>query len=340
MSTQSTVPAFGRRWQLQILTAPENGSQVVWTVGQDAWLPEALRVTFDINKNGYVDAWYGEIDIYNLNLPTQQAVILEGYEVILSAGYQSGANYGVIFRGRVFQVLWTRENVVDYKLTLHCMVGLYETNYNIATFTAAGGVSQRDIILRMAEQAQTKFNVTQLDSSTLGTKILPRGEVVFGSVAKYLSEVANGNGLQFWTGSTGINLADISPKTNNPQYTYSAVPDPANNSGRQSDISYTIIGTPQQIPEGVEFRILLDSRLDVVAPAMVVKIDNTVIRQMKAYLGNLPPILAQDGNYIVANVRHRGDTRGQDWYTDVLGLWTVNQLVGALEQYKTLSSRQ
>ena len=47
------------------------------------------------------------------------------------------------------------------------------------------------------------------------------------------------------------------------------------------------------------------------------RLDNTSIAQMKREIGQFPTILDKNSEYIVAGVRHIGDTRGNEWYTDV-----------------------
>jgi hypothetical protein len=335
----SNIPHFGRKWQLQILTAPEDGSELVWTLGQDAWLPESLRVTFEINEHVFEELWWADISIYNLNAVVQQAVIQEGYEVILSAGYQTGDNYGVIFKGRVFQALWTREEVVDYKLTLHCMAGAGALVNNMISYTALAGSSQFDIVRAVAKTAENPINITQLDSATLGAKVLPRGEVIYGNPKEYLSSVAAGNGFQFWHDGDGINLGDITPVSDQPNFIFSSVPDPASSPTRQSSITYTIVGTPEQIQEGVQMRIFLDSRLRVKLPAMTFKIDNTVVRQMKITSTSLPPMISQDGVYAISRLRYTGDTRGNEWYTDVTGITSLAGVLAALAWEQSLRGK-
>jgi hypothetical protein len=39
--------------------------------------------------------------------------------------------------------------------------------------------------------------------------------------------------------------------------------------------------------------------------------------------GELPTLLDQDGLYFVAAVVHTGDTRGNEWYTDITGFNTA-----------------
>jgi hypothetical protein len=111
---------------------------------------------------------------------------------------------------------------------------------------------------------------------------------------------------------------------------------------RKSSINYTIIGTPKQIPEGVSMRVLLDARLVVTAPALSVGISDTIIEQMlvapstDTNSSNLYPILSQNGVYAIAAAHHRGDTRGNDWYTDVTCINNAAGILSAMAKTNSL----
>jgi len=323
-TVKSSTAQFGRRWNLTIQSeANAAGDTRAWSIGQDAWLPESLRVTFEVTQMAYKAFWWADINIYNLNSVTQAQIIKAGSTVTLSAGYQDGSNYGVIFKGTIFQCTWTREAVVDQKLTLHCLTGISQLANNMVSFQAAAGISQRNLVLRMMEQANTPITAAHIDSDTLGQKVLPRGKIVFGSPQKYLSEIAQANGMQFFYGNDGVYLGFIANENASASYTYASVPNPSSTISRKASVNYTIIDTPRQVPEGVVMRVLLDARLIVKAPALYVEISDTVIQQMLAMpssdttSSNLYPILSTNGIYAVGAVRHTGDTRGNEWYSDV-----------------------
>jgi hypothetical protein len=262
-----------------------------------------LRCTFKIEKLGYQAINFGEISIYNLTGNTESAIIREGMRVIVNAGYEDGT-YGKIFDGDIFQPLRDRENVVDYKLTLHCIDGDSLLNNKIVKFTVNSGINQRGMIDQIVSQAYTPAQigtVTDLDSKTL-----PRGKVFFGEPKKYFRLIAQDNNAQFYANDGQIHISKITDTAANEAIVYS----PQNG----------IIGTPTQIDYGVSFKVLLDSRIKISNPPMLVKIDNAYIRQQKLIYGQLPTLLDQDGVYKVSKVTHTGDTRGQEWYTEITGV--------------------
>jgi hypothetical protein len=75
---------------------------------------------------------------------------------------------------------------------------------------------------------------------------------------------------------------------------------------------------PQQTEFGVDFRVLLDSRLTAKLPPIQAQIKNAVIEQLALQVGTKQTTLTQDGVYFVAGVRHMGDTRGNLWESRVI----------------------
>src|ERR1035438_1422534 len=82
----------------------------------------------------------------------------------------------------------------------------------------------------------------------------------------------------------------------------------------------TLIGTPQQTEMGVTFKVLLDSSLTI---GKLVKLDQSAIKLIPVFPGQIPAVLSQNGLYIVAGLRHYGDSRGDPWYSEVIA---VNRL--------------
>lgn len=301
---------FGRKYEINVYLA--SGKKI--TVSSSELEPNALRVTFDTYAPGYGQSlWAADVSIYNLDSDTEHALIKESDTVVVSAGYYNG-NYGKIFQGQVFQPMWERENNVDYKVTLRCLVGWNDLKQQIISYNHTALASQYELIAKMASSAHMKIGYL---SDDLKDKTLPRGKVLFGAPEKYISQAAKDNNAQWWLGDDGLVVGKIDDRV---------VPEA---------IVYTpttgIIGTPQQVQDGVNFRVLLDSRLKVQMPALQVKIDNSQIRQARRQIdvtgqstAPLQTILDRDGVYIVGAVRHYGDTRGNEWYTEVTGYTSVN----------------
>ena len=328
----STVPTtltqqalFGRKYQVKVsLPSADGSSQDVLVVTDSAFQPEALRATFDIYTPAIEAAfWYADICIYNLDQPTTQAIlqrpIKQGMSVTVAAGYQNG-NYGVIWSGPVFQPFLERENVTDLKRTLHCILGLDELSRTAISGTYAAGTTQFDIINQIANQLFTKNSKARI-SSNLKPGKFPRGGVFFGNPHKYFADIAADNNMQYWLNPSGLTLGRADEDT--PISTVDFVYSPATG----------IIGVPQQTQYGVNFKVLLDPRLQIVHPLPVVKIDNSSIRILKRQIGELIGVLDQDGEYIVVAARHYGDTRGEPWYTEISGVTSVGGKMAMMQAF-------
>jgi hypothetical protein len=64
-----------------------------------------------------------------------------------------------------------------------------------------------------------------------------------------------------------------------------------------------------------------------------VKLDQTLIRQEKIRRGILQTRLDEDGLYRVAGVMHIGDTRGNEWYTEVVAVGFMGKLAATLDNF-------
>lgn len=334
-SPTSAVPWFGRAWNLQVTT--QQGQQLV--VSNSAWEPESLRIAFEVEQVAVQTWWFADIAIYNLNTATEQLLlranrndddasstgsgniaIQQGDLVTLSAGYQAPPNsISTIWLGKVFQPMWERENGTDFKLTLHCMIGLFEDAMNVVSLPIGPLATQLQIVQSMAAQAH--LGIESIDEQTLGNARLPRSRAVFGTPGDYFQQIGVGNKLHYWLSDKGINLVGSRNAPTTPSLIYGPSSTPGTNIPVPNPETYTptLIGTPQQTQEGVVFRVLLDPRLTV---GQLVGLNMSAIRQIPQYplAQQGPTVLSQDGTYYVGGVRHIGDTRGQPWYTEVTGL--------------------
>lgn len=322
MSTQSTLPLFGRKYLLTI--TPMAGNPV--TLSCDNWEPEALKIVFTIEQTAYTAIWEAFISIYNLNAATQDLLFQQGDSVSLSAGYQVGSNYGNLFTGKILRCTFEKEKVTDYKLTLQCLTGMPEYINSLVNFATGPFQSQNQIIQQMADNASTPFVVTNV-SSKVKPGQLPCPKVFFGAPKHYLNDIARDNNMVWTAMKSGVSVSDFDLASPTPDLIYSSPIPPGSNVTPDPSINYSLVGTPQQVDNGVTFRVLLDSRIQISLPPMGIKIDNTVIRQQPVAVGTLPPVLSQDGIYAVIGVRHIADSRGTPWYTEVHGVVVNSQLV-------------
>lgn len=325
MSTTSTIPQFGRKWKCTIIGTPsENGVSENVSFGSSDWDTEGLKVEFEVRQVALQALWFADIAIYNLNATTSNTVILQGMTVILDAGYMNQP-YGTIFEGTIYQPTWERIDVINYKLTLHCIVNVTSDVGNFVIENNQAGIKQRDAVARMAARALTPINLLAQDDITtqlLNATTLSRGTVWFGEPSKYFDQATRTNKLNTWADAQGTAMRSLQANPNQaPTVTIGA--------------GLGLVGTPQQTQYGVDCRVLLNPNI---LPQTKIFLDQSVtIRQLQQTPmvdGNsFATSLDQSGTYIVAGVTFIGDTRGNAWYADICGFQLRNNLLELLGSY-------
>jgi hypothetical protein len=307
----ATPSYFGRAWKLEVDVAATGET---WTLGSSVWGKESMRVAFDIDSAAFAKWWFGDISIYN-PAPGLQQFIKAGDVVRLSAGYESpGTNNRMIFQGNVTQPLWERVNATDYRLLLHCNVGKFVDDQSHVETMIAAGTTAAAAVRQVANDARIK--VAYIDpslSDPATTK--PRGEPYFGSARLFFDRIAKDHGMNCWIGWDGLYLRSLVPQGSVPNLVFAPPLSPTSSTATlDGQTRYTLVGAPQQTQEGVLFRTLLDSELSLGA---LVKLDFSTLRKLPLAPMQLPRIPNPDGVYIVFGLHHTGDSRGNDWYTEV-----------------------
>ena len=299
-------PNYMRKWKISVLL--KSGVTLVLSSSEAEASGGALRCVFSVDRPGYQAPYYADIDVYNLSNETENLIFEQGEIVTIEAGYQEG-NFGPIWEGDLYQAFLERENVVDYKMTLHCIDGLGLFDNNLTSMALAAGSTPADTISAVTGSAVNEIPV-QYVTRYLKVNQLPRGRTFFCSPRKVLEQVIRDNNSQMFIKGGELNISKITD-----QSVISAVVSP----------STGLVGTPRQIQYGVQFVSLLNPNLDIFAPPMTVKLDQSQIRIQKVYQGQLQSRLDEDGFYKVVKVHHFGDTRGNDWFTEVTGVNSDHQ---------------
>lgn len=321
MST-SSIPLWGRAWKLSVKLA-DNSVQVL---SQSSWDPEALRVVFEVLETTLPSPyWFADVTVFNLNKPELQNLLFNAVWLTLEAGYQFGPSVStIIWDGPVLQVLFDRQNVVDFTMRFNCLAGPWLIEEQFINVAAGPMSSQLQIVSKMIDQINGNVSA-QLSSKAqalLSAKQYPRGKTVFGKVSKYIGQMSEDNFLSTWIQGNQHYMSELyDPSINvDPDLTFGPPFPPGYNTSNADDgITRSIIGVPKQSQFGCIFTVLLDPRLKVQLPPLLVKLDKTVIQQLKIQYGQVLTPLDQSGLFIAAQVRHYGDTRGNDWHTEVTG---------------------
>lgn len=306
---------FGRAWKLTV--TPQDGGETL-TLGSSSWDQESLRVTFEIEQHAIVAYWHADISVWNCQ-PAMEQVIKKGDMVTLTAGYDMPGQ-GVIFSGKVFQPLWERCSDVDYRLQLHCLVGLYEDEIGKVNCTVPANTTAYDAITLVAGQTTPATPIDYLDEALKAESTkLPRAESVTGRASLYFLHAAMNLHLDCWVGFNGLNIRSLVPKNDTPDVVYapplSTRGDQAHSGEGELETKYILIGAPAQTERGVQWRTLLDPGVQL---GQLAKLDLVTFQRLAQEIGQYQkPFLDKDGLYIIAGMKHCGDTRGNDWYTEI-----------------------
>lgn len=332
MSTASSIPFWGQAWSLDVTYATANGEPKTITLSTQAWEPEALRITFEVVQSQMPSPWwYADITVYNLNTQDTINALYNATWVRLGAGMQSGpCKSSTIWDGPVLQVLYDREQVVDQRVTFHCIASPLVME-NLVNLNTGVETSQLQLVSKMAQQvnlpSSNGVGVTSYAAGLLGAKRYPRGKTCFGKMSKYLNQVSDDNFLQTFRDAYRPYVSEISDGAVPPPNLNYSPPFPVGSQvpDLPPNTTQSIIDTPRQTPFGVIFKVLLDPRLKVQLPPLVVQLNYTLVTQLPVTMGALPPVSLSNNNlvFFVAALAHRGDSRGNEWETEVTGFGTT-----------------
>ena len=278
----------------------------IGTDSGDALDVSQLRLRFSIAAGDVQTPKTLDARVYNISDATAQLIQTEGAPVRLSVGYGDGA-LSTIFNGNVMFLRRGRENPVDTYLDLVCADGDAAYIGAVVNTTLAAGHTPADV----ATAACTKMNpygVTLDDTSALPATSAPRGRAIYGMARSTLRDVTKST-------DTSWHVEDGSLKI------MPAV-------GYRSDEAVVLtsatgmIGIPQQTPDGIVVRALLNPKFRIGGKLQIANKDIQQARvgtsvQEKTGAAFLPRI-SEDGFYRILLVQHRGDTRGEEWFSDLI----------------------
>jgi len=244
--------------------------------------------------------------VYNVAPQTIQRVNAEFTRVTLSAGYQK-AQFGTIFDGTIVQTKSGRENATDTYLDIIAADGDMAANFATINQTLAAGSKPNDRI-GAAAQAMQGSGVTAGQISDLGGNPLPRGRVMFGLARDPLRTIAQDQQVNWTVQNQQLNVFPITGFLPSDAIVLTS--------------STGLIGIPEQTQEGIKIRSLLNAQIRA---GQRVQVDNASINRFQLAVdiygqvnNAILPRVAEDGFYRVVVAEHSGDSRGNDWYTDMI----------------------
>lgn len=290
------------------------GRKVSLIIGQnngDALDLSGLRIVFRVQRGDTQTPNSLRARIYNVSDNTaQRAESKEFTRIVLQAGYEG--NYGIIFDGSIVQPRRGRESPTDTFLDITAADGDMAYNFAVVNTTLAAGSLPEDHV-KVCTAAMSPYGLSEGYRSALGGNPLPRGKVMFGMARDYLETVARST-QTLWSIQDG--QLQIVPETS---YAPGEIPVINAKSG--------MVGMPEQTQNGIVVRMLLNASVKI---GRLIKLDNSSIQRYEFSLNftedasnrntALQNKIAGDGFYYVMSNEIWGDTRGNDWYNEVICL--------------------
>ncbi len=277
---------------------------------EDALDLSELRFIFRIKRGDTQTPNTLRVRVYNVSEQTALRTMKEFTRVVLQAGYEG--NYGIIFDGTIIQIRIGRENQTDTYVDITAADGDSAYNFGFVNQTLAAGATMRDVV-DASMKAMEKKGVTRGYMAFLTEQRLARGKVMFGLARKFMEGVARTT-QSVWSIQDG--KAVLWPETS---YNPGDIPVISPQTG--------LVGLPEQTSNGITARMLLNPSVKI---GTLIQLKNEAIQlyeyspdiKQQSENGNIEmqSALNDEGLYYVMLAEHWGDTRGNDWHTEVVCL--------------------
>lgn len=295
--------------------AQENSTDTVLDVSN-------LRIQFSITRIAMLYPNQAKITIYNLNAEMENSIVQEGYRVIVEAGYP--ANYGQIFDGTVIMCNRYKQSATDYILNIIALDGNQFLNEGFCTFSYAKGQTARQVVQNICDKASNPISLGYA-SPQLDTITYSKGATVYGSPKTTLADIARSiNGTWFVDNGKLYMIA----------YSDNAAKLPGGlNQAVKLSPKTGLLGNPQQVDFGIQARCLLNPKI---MPYGLISVESQYITQQLVSIGNFSQGISRayeldpDGIYRVCSVTFTGDTRGNEWYADIVTVGQSGEMMSML----------
>lgn len=278
-----------------------------------------LQFKFQVNQSTRESPNSASIRVYNLSEDTAKRITgkspVEFTGVKLKAGYQGQSSQ--IFSGTIKQFRKGRENALNSYLDILAAENDPEYNFGVCNTNAPAGFSVNQTIGRVADQIQLKFAAGQIPQGTGGT--LPRGKVLWGMARNIFRNEAQSQRCSWSIQDGSITMIPLDGYLPGEAVVITA--------------ATGMIGVPQQTDEGINVRTLLNPKLKIGAR---IKLDNASINTTQAQESSkiefsqfrfdsrtgrqVVANTSLDGFYFLYVIEHGGDTRGNEWFSDLICL--------------------
>jgi len=276
-----------------------------------------LRIVFAVDKHDGQELNRAIIRIYNLNatarsqlakpFPLGYALVEPVIRVFLNAGYQGDAVQ--MIAGELLSAT-NQKDGPDWITELEVWSGINAATKNTANISIGQRTNAKVIADRLLNALGIDIQYTTEAEAALGKQQVT-DYTAFGLAFRETAAFLRRYGLAFTIEEDGQGLVYVDDQPRNPEATKTQANTFSPDSG--------LVGAPAITRTGIEFRALLRPQIKLLERVFV---DSQTIS------GTLRGDVSAD--YHVINVRHIGDTRGDDWYTEIEGAYS-NIIEGTYE---------
>ena len=280
-----------------------------------------FRVRFTISQAVVGKPTTADIFVYNvakstvdsIQLVENQSVGASGIRVIIEAGYED--DHAVVFQGDLWWKSVGRENETDTFMRLIAATGDKAHQYAVVNASIPKGATQEQIFNVVAKSMADKGvpSGTGIPQEVATVTKLPRGKVLYMMSAKAMQGLADTNNFLWGYGTNGLIAIPKTPTFDQSQDVVVLTSETG------------LIGRPKMTVNGVELQCLINPRIDV---GTFIQIDNRSVQRdaydtaVKADImknaATTDSMLSADGLYQVIAREFVGDTRGTEWYANLI----------------------
>ncbi|OWT69206.1 MULTISPECIES: hypothetical protein [unclassified Achromobacter] len=264
-----------------------------------------MRVRFTVTRGDIRTPHSAVIRVNNLAAKTAQRIEKEFTRVQLQAGYPG--TMSSIFQGEIVQKRVGREDPLSTYLDVVAADGDQAFNFGVINTTLAAGWTQQDVYQALLK-AMKPYGIVAGFAPPFPSVQGARGKPMFGMVRDQLQILAQALNSSWYVQDGKLNIV--------PLYGY------IDGDATVLTSKTGMVGMPQKnLNGGIGVRCLLNP---AIAPGRLIQLDNASIQDAAISVDytaiNFVPETDADGFYRVLAVNHIGDTRGQEWYSEIVCL--------------------
>jgi hypothetical protein len=286
-----------------------------------------FKVEFSVRRGDFQTPNSCDVRIFNLSDKTANLIGQKEFtQLSLSAGYEG--NISLLFQGTIKQFRLGRINQLDSYVDITAADGDEAYNFAPVLTSIPAGTKQAGIA-DVLMSAMKKFGVTQGYLPALPSNQLIRGRVMYGMCRDEYRDFSWQNNCKW---SIQDNAVTMIPYTS---YIASGGAVPI------ISVSTGLIGVPEQTQQGISIRTLLNPKYKIGQLIQLTAGVNTFRRsldlpsQVQNQQTALQVQTSADGLYYVMVANHKGDTRGNEWYTEMVCL-SVDATLTSIDPAKAL----